>query len=186
MMKNVTFDLNLKQRLVFAITSGVVYSFSLFLIDWMFGGDVKSTKELVFMGVFFGGVFGVGFPFLMERLGAPMIEKLVDSITPALEMEEEIAYVQAANLFRGIEGVGGQVFLTNKRLIFKGHKFNIQSGQKNFPYEDILRCEPRKTGGLIDNGMRLHTKSGEQHDFVINERDGFIAILNKRIEESMS
>jgi hypothetical protein len=148
MMKNVTFNLNLKQRLVFAITSGVVYSFSLFLLDLIFGGDVKSTKELFFMGVFFGGVFGVGFPFLMEWIGAPMFEKLVDSITPALVMDEEIAYVQAVNLFRGIEGVGGQVFLTNKRLIFKGHKFNIQSGQKNFPYEDILNVNLERLGVL--------------------------------------
>jgi hypothetical protein len=181
-MKNVTFNLNLKQRLVFAITSGFVYSLSLYLIDLIFGGAVKSVEELVFMGIFFGGVFGVGFPFLMEWMGAPMFEKLVDSITPSLELDEKIEFSHAANLFRGIEGVGGQVFLTNKRLIFKGHKFNIQSGQKNFPYEEILSCEPRKTGGLIDNGMRLQTKNGEQHDFVVNERDGFIAMLRQRID----
>ncbi|SNS61511.1 PH domain-containing protein [Belliella buryatensis] len=185
-MKNVTFNLNLKQRLVFAITSGVVYSFSLFLIDLIFGGEVKSAEELVFMGIFFGGVFGVGFPILMEWIGAPMFEKLVDSITPSLEIDEKIEYVQAANLFRGIEGVGGQVFLTNKKLIFKGHKFNIQKGQKDFPYEDILSCIARKTGGLIDNGVRLQTKGGEQHDFVVHEREVFLGMLREKIDNSMS
>ncbi len=185
-MKNVTLNLNLKQRVVFALTSGALYSGTLFLIDLIFGGDVKSFEELVFMGIFFGGVFGVGFPFLMEWMGAPMFEKLVDSITPSLELGEKIEFSQAANLFRGIEGVGGQAFLTNKRLIFKGHKFNIQRGQKNFPYENILSCEPRKTGRLIDNGIRLLTKSGGQHDFVVNERDGFIAMLRQRIDDSNS
>ena len=38
---------------------------------------------------------------------------------------ENIEIEGPANLFRGMEGVGGKLFLTNKKVAFKSHKINI-------------------------------------------------------------
>jgi len=37
-----------------------------------------------------------------------------------------------------MEGVGGKLFLTNKKLIFKSHKINVQKGQTSIEYHNIV------------------------------------------------
>lgn len=179
--KNISLNLSWKQRIVFALSSGVVYSVVLYLFDRMFDDNLYSLGGLIFQGVFFGLFFGLGFPYLMGKYGTGMINKLGNTINPELFEDELIECDFGANLFRGIEGVGGKVFLTNKKLIFKAHKFNIQNGQSDFAYEEIVSLTKRKTGGIVDNGVRLQTKDGKNHDFVLNEREIFLEKLNEKI-----
>ena len=40
---------------------------------------------------------------------------------------ESVVRQGAANLQRGLESVGGRLFLTNQRLLFEAHKVNVQS-----------------------------------------------------------
>ncbi|WP_198147328.1 GRAM domain-containing protein [Gilvimarinus polysaccharolyticus] len=42
-----------------------------------------------------------------------------------------------ANLQKNIETVGGELHLTNQRLIFKSHKINIQTGITEIQLSDI-------------------------------------------------
>ncbi len=42
-----------------------------------------------------------------------------------LNINEEIIKKGGANLQKGIEAVGGFLYLTNERLIFESHKFNV-------------------------------------------------------------
>ncbi|MCG8386540.1 MAG: GRAM domain-containing protein, partial [Cytophagales bacterium] len=84
-----------------------------------------------------------------------------------------------ANLFRGIEAVGGKLLLTNKRLVFKSHKVNIQRGQINLELDQVTGVTSRKTSKIFDNGMRILNKNGEPFDFVVFERDEWISRIKK-------
>jgi len=45
-----------------------------------------------------------------------------------LKQNEQIIKQKAANLQKGIETVGGVLYLTNQRLVFEAHKINVQGG----------------------------------------------------------
>ncbi|OIQ30951.1 MAG: hypothetical protein BM564_01705 [Bacteroidetes bacterium MedPE-SWsnd-G2] len=80
-----------------------------------------------------------------------------------------------------MEGVGGKLFLTNKKLIFKSHKINIQRGQTDIKYQDIAQIIERKTAKLIDNSIRIITTDLTEFAFVVNERELWIAHINEQI-----
>lgn len=174
--------MNWKFRLIFAIGTGIFYTLMLWLFDYFSDDNLYSTASLIFQGIGFGLLFGIGFPFINEKLAGKFSKKVGVKIKPNLETEEEIEIEGPANLFRGIEGVGGKIFLTNKKLIFKSHKINIQKGQTDIEYVDIKEIVKRKTAKLIDNGIRIITKNGKEYDFVINERDLWFEKITERLK----
>ena len=60
--------------------------------------------------------------------------------TPILK-DEKIIKQSLANHWRGIESVGGRLFLTSQRLIFKSNAFNIQTGNTVIPLLEINLLE---------------------------------------------
>ena len=94
---------------------------------------------------------------------------------------EEVETVKACNHFKGIESVGGKIFITNKRIAFKSHKGNIQNNQLDINYDDIDEIGFYNTLGLVPNGMSIKTKSGNHEKFVVWGRKP----LKKLIESKM-
>lgn len=168
-----------KYRIIFAIGTGVLYALSLWTIDYLSEGKIYSVNSLIFQSVFFGIFFGMGFPYINAKLAGKLFKHV--NIKPDLELDEQIEIEGPANLFRGIEGVGGKLFLTNKQLIFKSHKYNVQKGQTNINYTDIQEIIKRKTAKLIDNGIRIITTNQKEYDFVVNERDVWFEKITERI-----
>ena len=150
--------LNWKFRLISAILSGTVFVGLLCLMHYLFDKELQSVGSYIFQGVFFGLIVGVGFPYMTVKFGTKLTSKIGKNIKPDLIENELIEIEGPAILFCGIEGVGGKLFLTNKRLIFKSHKINIQKGQTNIEYRHIQNINKRKTAKLIDNGFRILTK----------------------------
>jgi hypothetical protein len=118
---------------------------------------------------------------MLKKFGNKFSSKLGKNIKPELTQNEEIEIEGPANIFRGIEGVGGKLFLTNKKVIFKSHKLNIQKGQTDINYENIAELIKRKTAKLIENAIRIKTNDGKEFDFVVNEREKWIEKLNEKI-----
>ena len=58
----------------------------------------------------------------------------------------------------------------------------FKRGETKIPYSNILEIEKRKTGGLIDNGIRIKTKDEKTFDFVVNEREVWLEKLNGKIK----
>ncbi len=90
-----------------------------------------------------------------------------------------------ANLQRGIESVGGHLYLTNQRLIFESHRFNVQAGATEIPLADIAGVEKTWTKflGLIPltpNSILVRTTGGEEHRIVCGKRDEWIAAIAPR------
>lgn len=97
-------------------------------------------------------------------------------------MQNEKVYFDVfANLFKGVEAVGGKLKVTDSRLIFKSHSVNIQTGTTEIIMEQIAKVEKRNTLGIVPNGMSIITKDGTEHKFVLWNRSRIIDLIIKRI-----
>lgn len=95
-------------------------------------------------------------------------------------MENERIYFDVlANLFRGIEAVGGKLMITDRRLIFKSHTFNIQTGTTEILIEEITEVKKRNTLKIVPNGISVITKNGVEYNFVLWNRRKIFDFLNK-------
>jgi len=83
-----------------------------------------------------------------------------------------------ANLFRGIEAVGGRIIITNERIIFNPHSFNIQTEPLVIYISSIEKIEKRSTLKLIPNGIKIITNTGQEYKFVVYKRSKLIELLN--------
>ena len=91
----------------------------------------------------------------------------------------------AANLQRGIETVGGRLYLTSQRLVFESHRFNIQTGATVIPLGSIdsLRKAWTKFLNLIPlfpNTVAVATKDGNEFRFVTFGRNVWIDAIEKQ------
>ncbi|QJP33817.1 hypothetical protein F0365_05055 [Nonlabens sp. Ci31] len=89
-----------------------------------------------------------------------------------------------ANLYKGKEGVGGKIALTDKSVIFKSHKVNIQTGETriNIQYISDFKIKNR-VFNLLNNEITL-TTIDKDYRFIIQDRDHFIEEL-KRLNTSI-
>lgn len=174
--------LNWKFRIVFAIITGLLFVGIMCLMDYLLQGNLRSLNSYLFQGVFFGIFMGIGSPYVTEKFGAKFVSKLGKNVKPKLTQDENIEIEGPANLFRGMLGIGGKLFLTNRKVIFKPHKLNIQNRQTDIDYGNISELIERKTAKLIDNGIRIKTNDGEEYDFVVNEREKWVEKLNDKIK----
>jgi len=90
----------------------------------------------------------------------------------------QIEFAKEANHFKGIEGVGGKLFVTNKRIVFKSYSINIQNHEVIIGDSNIQHVEFFNTLGIFPNGLKIITSSGKQEKFVVWKR----SIIKKLIE----
>ncbi|MGK0454966.1 MAG: PII-like signaling protein [Paraglaciecola sp.] len=167
-----------KQIFFSMIFSIVIYGLILYLI-----GVDESLKMITLQAIIWGVLFTLFLKFLFPWFMKKLLGKRIDNIIPELLKNEKVEEEIGASLFRGIEGVGGKMFFTNQRLIFKSHSLNIQKGQTNIDYSEIKNIEKRKTIKIVDNGIKVTTKEGKEYCFVVSDRDIQIQkIKNKLVE----
>ncbi len=99
--------------------------------------------------------------------------------TSRASADEEIVGKFAANLFRGLEGVGGRLIVTNQRLLFEAHKLNLQRAPLEIRLDQISDVAETKTMGLLPNGVTVTCRSGEQHRFVSWNRTKIVAAIKQ-------
>jgi hypothetical protein len=122
------------------------------------------------------GSLAIGLPLgvVAGSLFAALLSEFVSKQTDKFQAEtqdfhgEPTLHAGPANHFKGLESVGGHLWLTNGRLHFRSHKMNLQNHEWSAPLADIVSARPTKTLGLIPNGLRVHLSSGEEHRFVVN------------------
>lgn len=93
--------------------------------------------------------------------------------------EQTLADV-GANLFRGIESVGGRLKITNRRVVFEPHSVNLQKNAAEILLTDIAVVSKRNTAGFVPNGMSIRTKGGVEYKFVVWGRDKLIDLISTR------
>jgi hypothetical protein len=99
-----------------------------------------------------------------------------------LKAEEIIKKQGSANLQKDWESVGGHLYLTNKRLIFESHAFNVQAGTTIIELDSITTVT--KCWTLFLNSIRISpnsilvdTKDGRQFKFVLYNRGKWITAI---------
>ncbi|MEW4371013.1 hypothetical protein [Paenibacillus kandeliae] len=90
-----------------------------------------------------------------------------------------------ANLFKGIEGVGGLMHITNQRIVFTPHALNVQTGPVDIWIEDIVQMGKRNTLGFVPNGMRIIVANGTEYRFVVWKRGELMALIDKVKRDNM-
>ena len=99
-----------------------------------------------------------------------------------LRAGENIVKEGPANLHKNIEAVGGKLILTNQRLIFEGHKFNIQSGVTEIELttvQSLRACWTLFLGVLptFPNSLAVYTEQGKEYRFVLFRRHAWAAAI---------
>lgn len=88
----------------------------------------------------------------------------------------------AANLQRGIETVGGRLYLTNERLVFEPHGFNVQTDVVAIALVGVTgarKCWTKLLNliPLVPNSVAVATAEGREHRFVTWGGQAWIAAI---------
>jgi hypothetical protein len=103
-----------------------------------------------------------------------------------LKQNEQLIKNGAANLQKGMETVGGKLYLTDQRIVFEAHKINIQGGTTEIELSDIQsseKCWTKFLGfiPLMPNSLAVYTKSGKEYRFVLFGRGAWAAEIEAQI-----
>src|SRR3954451_10040838 len=98
---------------------------------------------------------------------------------------EALVRESRANLQRGIESVGGHLYLTDQRLIFESHRLNVQCGATEIPLGEgaAMRKQWTKFLNVIPtapNTIAFATTGGDEYRVVCSKRDDWIAAVEQQ------
>jgi hypothetical protein len=107
------------------------------------------------------------------------ISKLLYMQVPPLELEpgEKLLADVFANLFRGWEGVGGKLYITDRRIRFESHRWNGQPGPSEILLREATAVRSFDNLGLIPNGVLVETDEGKSYRFVVWRRQRLIELI---------
>jgi hypothetical protein len=97
-----------------------------------------------------------------------------------IESGEQVVKEAGANHFKGLEGVGGKLVLTDKRLIFKSHKYNVQNHQDTYGLNQIDTVLKTKTLNTISNGLTIGLRDQRTERFVIDRPEEWVECIERQ------
>jgi len=152
-----------------------------FILRNLLTNDNQTSNEIiksVVSGIIAGFISGLLFGWLTGLFSKSKFAK--ESTKIDLDLDEEIVFQTPANHFKGVEGVGGKLYLTSKRLIFKSHSLNIQNHQLSISLTDINNADRYKTLGVVNNGLAIITIQNKTEKFVVEQVDEWLKQLAGR------
>lgn len=168
--------MNKKNKIKAGIIFGNIMSIFFILQDLLTGNNISTRHILImiFSSLVGGALGGLIFGWL---IGFFVNSKLLTKGTEiSLEAGERILFNTGANQVKGAEAVGGQLYLTNKRLVFKSHKFNFQNAKLSISLSDINKVKRYKPLGIADNGLSIDMQNHTEK-FIVQEPDEWIKHL---------
>jgi hypothetical protein len=159
--------------LVSGVAFGVLFAglFGL-AMGWLPPHNVADIVTTVVTALLVGPAFG----FLFSRRLWSQAAILQAEIEPPVG--EVVEHSAPANHMQKFEGRGGQLFLTERNLIFKPHRMNIQSNVVTIPRHDIAGVAATRTLGLVPNGLKVVLRDGTVHRFVVRDREEWVRVLS--------
>lgn len=152
-----------------------------FILQDLLTLDSLSANEIIKSigaGLFAGAISGLLFGWLMGVFVKSDFVKQTTKIT--IDADETILFETGANHLKGIEGVGGKLYLTNKRLVFKSHKLNVQNHQLSLNLADIENVDAYKTLGVLNNGLLVTTIDKATEKFVVDQQGEWVKLLTDK------
>jgi hypothetical protein len=159
---------------------GIGITFLLLLkesITWVTNGAsladiVKAVAAAIIAGLFAG--------FVGSWLFGKLFTSSLFTKPPPFNLHhgEVICVQEAAGHFKGREAVGGFLCLTDKRLLFKSHKLNLQNHELSILLSDIALVNSYKTLGLQNNGLAVHLANQATEKFVVGKPAQWIEAID--------
>ncbi len=154
----------LSSGIFFGVVMGIVFSFM--------NGPLIGSISGVCAGLLFGTLFHMFVKIFVKKIRKPMLED-----------DTQVVYEGRANHFKGIEGVGGWLFLTPENLVFKSHSMNVQNHELMLSLNEIAEVKPAKTLGVLSNGLKLITGQKKIERFVVDGPDIWTQKINQLINK---
>jgi hypothetical protein len=158
-----------------------IFMAAFFILSEIFAEDHLTTKRVLII-VFSACLAGAIAAFLFGWLiGLFAKSKFVSQSTKIdTDRDENILFDTPANHFKGVGAVGGRLYLTNRRLIFKSHKLNIQNHQLAIDLSDVKQVDRYKTLGLVSNGLAVTTITDNTEKFVAEQVENWVKFLTEK------
>jgi hypothetical protein len=137
--------------------------------------------EGAFAGLLFWWILGIFF----TRFMGWFVKKFTQSDLLREQMKimtnpgESIQFEKFATHFKGIERVGGKMYLTQNRLIFKSHHFNIQNHQLSMDLEEITEASDCEIDSY--KALAITRTNNRNERFEVEQLDEWLSRLNKVI-----
>ena len=139
------------------------------IIPWITGEEI-STRDIVesVIGAIIAGlVSGLLYGWLSDKFLVGSIFTKPTHFSP--DIGEAVVFKTPANYYKGVECVGGTLYLTDKRLVFKSHNLNIQNHEKSILLSELRAVKRFKMHGFINNGLLVEVNSGIAEKFVVEK-----------------
>jgi hypothetical protein len=163
-----------------ALVAGIPWTIFM-LIFYSFGEDGLTSSRIistVIGGIFFGLLLALSLQYFAKK----MFDKIVIETDPS----EITVKVTGANHFKGTEGVGGKLLLTDRRLIFKSHKLNIQNHQESFYLHQIKTVSKYKILSFINTGLMIQLTTDEVHKFVVDHPEEWVSLIQNQLSSTLA
>ena len=167
------------------VKSGLFFgvTMTIFNIGWDLATEKNFTSghltKVIVSALIGGALAGLLFGWL---IGLFAKSKFVNKTTKIdLPSNENVQFETPANHFKGIEAVGGRLYLTNERLMFKSHKLNFQNHSLSIDLKNIVAVGRYKTLGLVNNGLSITTTQSMTEKFVVEQIDEWVNVLESKM-----
>ena len=99
---------------------------------------------------------------------------------PQMLSGEDLLFTCPANLWRGMEAVGGALSISSQRLLFYPHHLNIQRKPEEVSLAEVVRVAPIEFGHIFKrrNGVLIKVRSGRTYRFVVDNRERVVNTIN--------
>jgi hypothetical protein len=112
----------------------------------------------IIAGILFGVLFTVGMAIFSKHL-----EKKSEHLRAEISKVRKIICEGPANHKKGVNAIGGWLFLSEDAIEFYPHKMNIGGQNISILIDDISNVETKS------NQIKIHTKTNETFTFVVNK-----------------
>lgn len=171
--------MNQKLKIRYAFFVGLLMALSSVVSNVILQENLDSNHflKIIVAGLFEGIVSGVLFVWLMSKILNPGLMAKFTNIN--MDEDEQLIFETSANHFESMEDVGGKLYLTNKRLIFKSNNINTKNNELSIELPDIIEVDKYKTLGVINNGISVITASNNKEKFVVEKRRDWLSYFAK-------
>lgn len=102
---------------------------------------------------------------------------------PTFGSDEALLHRGGANRVLRFESVGGYLFLTSTRLVFRPHRINRQTGETSLPLGGIEEVRLAKMFWIIPNAVTVHFEGGAVEKFVVERRADWVESISRAVAE---
>jgi len=159
---------------------GIVFGIFMTLVQLALGfaGKTEDTNagKLVIGALISGVIAGALFGWIMNWFAKNKRTK--QAATPTTLFGEAAVLESPANHFKGLEAVGGRLYLTQTKIIFKSHSFNIQNHELVIERSNIKNTSRYRSLGIVNNGLIIELNDSTKHKFVVNGTGEWVAKIS--------